>query len=262
MLKHLLRLIPTHQIYIEVFGGTAKLLFAKDVSPVEVYNDIDGNLVNLFRVLRDDKSFDEFYKLCVCTPYSREIFSECTKNINRESDSIKRAWQFFVVAKMSFSGRYKCPGWSKCVTRSRRNMASTVSAWISSIEGLQEVHNRLFSVLIENRDFRKVILENDGPEVFFYLDPPYVQSSREGTNKYSYEMSDKDHEDLVEILLNVKGKVILSGYNNNIYKKLEESDWLRKDYETTSSAIPSNTNKNAYRIESLWMNQSSLPPNE
>lgn len=252
MIKHLLKLIPAHATYVEVFGGTAKFLFAKDVSPVEVYNDIDSNLANFFHVLREDDLFEEFYKLCISTPYSREVFVECRDTA--ETDLVKRAWRFFVVAKMAFSGRYKCPGWSKCTTRSRRNMCSTVSGWISSIEGLPEVHSRLFRVLIENRDFRKVIEENDTPNTFFYLDPPYVQSARKGTNKYSFEMGDKDHKDLVESLLKIEGKAILSGYDNNIYKKLEENKWTRRDYEATSSAIPSITQKDNRRTECLWFN--------
>src|SRR6185369_3224539 len=92
MLKHLLKLIPPHKTYVEAFGGGGSLLFAKDPSPVEVYNDIDGNLVNFFRVLQNDTTFQEFYKLCICTPYSRELFYDIREAIKTEPDNVKRAW--------------------------------------------------------------------------------------------------------------------------------------------------------------------------
>ena len=236
MVKNLLQWIPPHKTYVEAFGGGATLLFAKEPSPVEVYNDIDSNLVNFFQVLRDDAAFEEFYKLCVCTPYSREIFGECRQDIEKESDNVKRAWKFFVSAKMAFSGRHKSPSWSKCTTQSRRGMSIKTSAWISSIEGLQDVHNRLFRVLIEHQDFKKVILDADTTDTLYYLDPPYVQSARKGKDRYPHELSDGEHQELVDILLSLKGKVILSGYPNNIYKALENAGWDRKDYSTSSFA--------------------------
>ncbi len=263
MIKHLLQLIPPHKTYVEVFGGGAKLLFAKEPSPIEVYNDIDSNLVNFFRVLKDDKAFEEFYKFCICTPYSREIFYECRKDIAAEPDKVQRAWKFFVSAKMAFSGRHKSPSWSKCTTQSRRGMPSGVSSWISAIEGLQDVHNRLFRVLIEHQNFKKVILDADTKDTFYYLDPPYVQSVRKGKDRYPHELSDDEHQELVDILLDIKGQVMLSGYINDIYKQLEDAGWDRKDYGTSSFAAgrtkqtglkgDGSVKETQKRMESIWL---------
>lgn len=268
MMKHLLKLIPTHKTYVEAFGGGAKLLFAKEPSPIEVYNDIDGNLVNFFQVLKDDKDFEEFYKLCICTPYSREIFYECRQGIDDESNDVKRAWKFFVSAKMAFSGRHKSPSWAKCTTQSRRGMALHVSSWISSIEGLQDIHNRLFSVLIEHLDYKKVILDADTSDTFYYLDPPYVQSARNGKDRYSHELSDDEHKELVDVLLTLKGKVVLSGYVNDIYEPLEQAGWERKNYSISAFAAArtkqtklqgAGSVKNSQkRIESVWVSPNCI----
>lgn len=264
MLKHLLKYLAPHEKYVEVFGGTAKLLFAKDPSPIEVYNDIDGDFYNFFKVLQDDDLFEKFYKLCICTPYSREIFYECRESLKNEEDNVLRAWEFFVIARQCFSGRYKSPSWARCLTQSCRNMPLHVSAWISSIEKLQDVHARMMSVMVENIDFRNIIIDIDSSDTLFYLDPPYVKSSRKGNDKYRYDMEDLDHKDLVNILLNIKGKVILSGYRNDIYKELEDNGWSREEYSITSFAAgrtdDTGLNKkgavllNQQRLESIYTN--------
>jgi DNA adenine methylase len=137
---------------------------------------------------------------------------------------------------MAFAGRHKSPSWAKCITRPSRGMALHVSAWISSIEKLEELHERLFSVLIEHQDFRKIIPSCDGENVFFYVDPPYVQSVRKGKDKFKHEMSDDDHTDLLNIILNSKGKFLISGYDNEIYDCLEQNGWDKIYYNAISWA--------------------------
>lgn len=257
MLKFLLPLIPPHKTYIEVFGGGANLLLAKPISPIEVYNDIDSNLVNFYRVLRDQPQ--ELINKLSLTPCSREEFYTVRNDLT--GDPVERAWKFFIVSRMAFAGRHHSPSFGRCITKSRRGMAMSVSSWLSSIDGLEEVHNRLLTVLIEHQDFRKLIPSCDEKDVFFYLDPPYVTKERKGKDKYKHEMSDKDHEELIDIVLNCNGKFLISGYNNEIYSRL---GWERIDYETISyaaartketglnvSGIVSETQK---RIECIWKN--------
>jgi len=234
MVPKLLKLISPHRIYVEVFGGGASLLFAKCPSPVEVYNDIDSNLVNFFRVLRDPEKFERFHRLASLTPYSREEYYFCRKTWEQCEDDVERAYRWFVVARMSFSGLFGS-GWSFGVTGSRRGMAKKCAAWLSIIEGLPQIHARLMQVQIENRDFRDILKIYDTPNTFFYCDPPYVPETRRH-GKYKHEMTLADHEELVKLLLQVKGKIVLSGYQHSVYEPLEQAGWQRYDYETVCYA--------------------------
>jgi DNA adenine methylase len=266
MVSKLLKFIPSHRIYVEVFGGGASLLFAKKPSPVEVYNDIDSGLVNFFRVLRDKDKFQRFYEKVYLTPYSREEFYYCKATWEDCEDEVERAYRWFVVARMSFSGKFG-HSWSFNVTASGRGMAKKCSTWLGVIEELPLFHERFMTVQIEHKDFRDLIKTYDTKDTFFYLDPPYVPETRKD-GKYKHEMTEKDHEDLVEILLTIKGKAMLSGYINRIYKRLEDEGWIRHDFETACHAVGrtrqtgilgnSKAIEKHKRIESIWLSPNCL----
>ena len=234
MVAKLLPLFPSHYTYVEPFGGGASLLFAKAPSPVEVYNDLDGGLVNFFRVLRDPRKFKQFYRLAQLTPYAREEYNSCRETWQDCADDAERAYRWFVVARMSFSGLFGV-SWSSAVTTSRRGMASTCSLWLSCIEGLPQVAERLLRVQIEQADFRVILDRYDTPETLFYCDPPYVHDTRKG-KRYAHEMTLDDHADLVTLLLGIQGKAILSGYAHPVYQPLEKAGWQRRDWETACYA--------------------------
>jgi DNA adenine methylase len=269
LVSKLLKLIPPHRLYVEVFGGGASLLFAKEPSPVEVYNDIDSLLVNLFRVLRDEEKFEKFYRKVFFTPYSREEFYRCRDTLNEEDDEIEKAYKFFVIARMSFSGKIKSNSWSYALTSSYRGMAGKCSSWISTIELLPEIHARLMRVQIENDDFRKIIERYDTPNTLFYLDPPYVLETRK-QKLYKYEMFIEDHKDLVNLLINIKGKAILSGYYHPVYSPLEEVGWKRIDIETACHAAgrtraskilgKGSATQKVPRVESIWLSPNIAYP--
>ena len=261
MVKKLLKLIPPHHTYVEVFGGAAALLFAKPPSPVEVYNDIDSGLVNLFRVLRDPEKFHKFYRLVCLTPYSREEWEFCRQTWESCEDDVERAYRFFVVARQSFGGKFD-EGWGFCVTATARNMSRSCSTWLSVIEGLPEIHARIMRVQVENKDFRELIPLYDTEETLFYCDPPYVPDTRR-SGGYRYEMSLDDHCDLVELLLKVKGKVLLSGYRHYVYEPLEHAGWQRLEFDavchvtgrTRSSRVrgPGSAKAHLPRTECVWI---------
>jgi len=165
LVKKLLPLIPEHKIYVEVFGGGASLLLAKDpaVSRVEVYNDLDNRLVNLFEVLRDPVGFAEFERRSVLTPLSREQFRRCRDVVGE--NATERAWAFFVQQRQSFSGLGESFGFG--VSGSSRGMASSCSRWLGAVEGLPALHERLMRVQIECDDWRKILERYDSPETFF-----------------------------------------------------------------------------------------------
>ncbi len=262
MVNKLLPLIPKHHTYVEVFGGAANLLLAKDPSPVEVYNDIDSGLVNFFRVLRDKNKFQKFYEQVVLMPYSREEYYECLETWDKEEDDVQMAVKWFVVARQSFSGKFG-DGWSYAVICSSKGMAGRVSSWFSSIELLPEVSERFLRVQIEHNDFRKILKAYDTEETFFYLDPPYVLETRK-CKVYEHEMSLKDHEDLVDLLLHIKGKAILSGYEHNIYKSLEQAGWIKIKIEARCHATGTTkgtkylqnkeNGEKLKRTECVWLN--------
>ena len=268
--KKILPLIPAHRIYVEVFGGGASLLFAKDPSPVEVYNDIDSAVVDFFRVLRDKESFKRFYRMVALTPYAREEYYFNLKNWGKPKDKVEKAYRWFVMVRFSFSG-LQTHGWSYSFKSSARNMARTVSGWLSAIEGLPDCYYRFMRVQIENLDFRDLIKNYDSEETFMYLDPPYIQETRK-RGGYRFEMSEKDHRDLAELLLKSKSKFILSGYRHKIYKPLEEKSWVRIDFKTSCYAVGRTrytgligegvVNKLKPRIESVWLSPNCQPAND
>jgi len=192
------------------FGGSAALLFAKESVGAEVYNDIDGDLVNLFRVIRD--RFDEFYRKVALTPYSREEYMLCSETYKDCEDPIERARRFFVAIRQSFNGNPEA-GWRYSLKIKKRGLLASVSSWLSALEELPYAYMRLIHVQIENLHWRECMEKYNDWEWagFFYLDPPYLPDTRRDPKVYKFEMSRKDHEELVEWLLTKnKTKVMLS----------------------------------------------------
>ena len=260
LVKKLLPLVPEHRIYVEVFGGGASLLLAKDpaMSEVEVYNDLDSRLVNLFEVLREPENFREFERRAVLTPFGREQFRRC--RADESVGAVEKAWAFFVRQRQSFGGMGESFG--ATFSSSSRGMAGGNSRWLGAIAGLPELHERLMRVQIEQDDWRKILDRYDSEETFFYLDPPYVASSRR-SGGYRCELWDSDHEELVDRVLGLKGRVLLSGYPNGIYQPLEAVWKLRRWYVVCSAAGRTkgngltgvgNAKKKQPRIEAVWMN--------
>jgi len=244
--KQILPFFTEHVTYVEPFGGGASLLLAKTPSRVEVYNDIDSGLINFFRVLRDRDKFKEFYRQVQLIPYSREEFNYCRDVWEDDEDEVGRAVKWFVVARQSFgggvvqrileNGKTHKKGWGNAITSSCRNMADTVSTWLSCIEMLPEIHKRLRVVQIEHKDFREVIKQYDTENTLFYCDPPYVADTRQAVT-YKHELDNQDHKDLIDMLLQVEGKVILSCYYSNIYKPLVDNKWVRHDIKTACYVV-------------------------
>jgi DNA adenine methylase len=269
MVAKLLPLIPSHNTYVEPFGGGASLLVAREPSPVEIYNDLNSGLVNLFRVLRNPAQFEKFRQLVELTPYAREEFIESKREWKATVDPVEQAYRWFVVARMSFAGVFG-QGWAYS-RNSSRGMASKVSTWLGVIDMLPALSDRLRRVQIEHNDAFKVIEFYDMPDTFFYLDPPYVPSTRK-SGGYEHELSEEDHGRLVELLLSLKGKVLLSGYPNATYAELESAGWKRKDWPTTCTSAGRTratgilgtgaAKRTQMRTESVWFNYEVCRPCE
>jgi len=227
----LLKLIPPHEYYAEAFGGGASLLFAKEPAKVETYNDMDGGLVNMFRVLRDEAQFEKFKRMAEATPYSREEYLSCRELLDKSDDPVEWAYRYFVVARMSFGGAFG-GGWGNIITQNSSEMAGTCARWLSTIEMLPQIHARMMSVQVECLDWRKIITKYNVPGYLLYCDPPYVAASRR-SGGYKHELVDQDHKDLVQALLEYPAMVMLSGYPNELYKPLEDAGWDVQSFEVS-----------------------------
>ena len=220
-----------HKSYVEPFGGGASVLFAKQPVEHEVYNDLDERLINFFKVLADPESFEQFKRRVEALPYSRKLFYEYREAIVTETDSVKRAVMFFVLAKQSFAGKIGLStSWGFSVADDKQT-----SKWMFSIRNLTEVHNRLMRVQIEYLPAVKLIDYYDTPDTLFYCDPPYVMDTRANT-EYMHEMTNDDHVELVEKLLTIKGMCAISCYDHPIYKPLLNAGWNKVTKEVVCNA--------------------------
>jgi len=223
MANRILPLLPEHHTYVEVFGGSGALLFAKKPAPVEVYNDLDEGLVGFFRALQDARKFAKFLRIVEAMPQARAEYNRCRADWGAETDEVRRAAMWFYVARNSFSGKF-AGGWSYSVSKSDRGMAAGSSAWLSVVDRLPDFHARLMRVQIEQMDFRKLIPRYDTVGTLFYLDPPYLPETRKG-GEYAHETVREDHVELVSLLKSIRGEAVLSGYPNDLYSALEEQGW-------------------------------------
>lgn len=254
MANDIIRLFPKHRVYVEVFGGAGHIFFKKETSDIEIYNDIDNGLTTFFSVLRDEEKANKLQRLLQLTPYSREEFYKCRDTWREETDEIEKVRKWYVALMQSFSSNFST--WSYSKSKSSRGMSQAVSQWLGKIEkNIPDAIERFKIVQIENLDFRDVIKKYDSKDTLFYLDPPYVHNTRKMTYQYQHEMTDKDHNNLVDILLKINGKAILSGYDNEIYNKLSQNGWqkiiLGKYDKRSMKAINTSRDKGE---EFVWIN--------
>jgi DNA adenine methylase len=240
---------PQHKCYCEPFGGSAAVLLAKEPSPVEVYNDLDGELVNFFRVLRDPRLSARLRQSLEHTPYARAEFRLAQQPTD---DPVEAARRLMVRQRQSFAG--KGGEWSFSVEKSQMGVSSAVRRWRAGIERLPAVHRRFLNVQIECDDWWNVVSRFDGRQTLHFLDPPYHPHTRvEGG--YRHELSERDHQKLVARLLTVRGMVILCGYNHEMtHKPLERAGWKRVDYDVVAQS----SDHRARRLETLWLSPSVL----
>ncbi len=248
-LNWLLPLLPKATHYCEPFAGSAAVLLNREPAPIETYNDIDGEVVNFFRVLRTQQ--EELIRALGLTPFSREeLRIAATESIEGLSE-LERARRFFVRARQVRTGLAQTASagrWAHCKLTSRAGMAGAVSRWLGSVEGLSEIVQRLLRVQIENAPAIETIQRYDSAETLFYCDPPYPHDSRGDAHAYGYEMTDNHHRELAEILTNVKGKVALSGY------RCELLDQLYKDWHWLEAPSKQCSSVKQPRTEILWVN--------
>lgn len=253
LMSKLLPLIPEGGMpYCEPFAGAASIFFARKPAPVEILNDLDGDIVNFFRVMQDEKQFRELRRRLLWTPYARAEFLRAIEILNdRNASAIDRAWAFFVGQNQGFAGKLaknaKRADWGV-------NIAKKL-AWPSRVKKLELFRERLLGCQIDNDDAIRVISRYDRDDAVFYVDPPYILSTRKGIN-YSNEPNDAYHIKLIDTLLNVRGSVVLSGYDHEIYHRLDDAGWVRTEFKVVSS-VPNSARAfdgRPSRTEVVWRN--------
>lgn len=261
--KRIIELMPPHVHYVEAFFGGGSVLLQKPCFGVsEVVNDIHKDLTTFWKVLQEPARFEIFKRLVEATPFSsyefmysehrqkQDFFGQPT--VVSTEQYVRRAVDFFVCARQSRQGLMKDFA-TLSRNRTRRDMNEQASSWLTAIEGLPEVHARLKRVVILNDDAVKVIKQQDGPHTLFYLDPPYLHETRESTDAYAHEMTEKQHAELLLALDGIEGKFILSGYPSKLYDiHATTRGWHCERVEIDNKASSKDVKEK--KTECLWMN--------
>lgn len=241
---------PAHHIYVEPFGGAGSVLMRKPRSNAEIYNDLDGELVNLFRVLRDVETAAELRRALELTPYAREEFNG---SYDETDHPVERARRIIVRSFMGHGGsgtRANRTGLRPVYGRRGTMPNRDWHQWPRQVPLIAE---RLRGVCIEHVDALRLMRKYDAATTLFYVDPPYPFSTRASLRNgsrqhYRHEMSDAQHRRLAEQLHRMTGFVVLSGYPCRLYDQELYRDWIRHERAARADGA-------AARTEVLWLNQ-------
>lgn len=245
--------LPPHRAYVEPFGGMAGVLMQKGYSPIEVYNDLDNLLVNLFRVLRSEELRPHLEQQLALTNYARKEFDDCFRGLHEETNAVERARRTYVVLAQSFQNALISRSWSFGGAAYGNSVAEK---FVNGQVRITSVAERLRRVQIENADWQSICQQWDGPDTLFYFDPPYTRGERNAEG-YRFEMKEPAHLELLGWCTQAQGKILLSGYDNSMYAKhlVKGAGWVARPYKTVAHSSASRTKKKcASRTEMLWLN--------
>lgn len=254
--KWIISLMPPHLHYVEPFFGGGSVLLHKDPEGVsEVVNDLNLELMNFWAVLRGSEWFVEFVRCIQAVPFSEAMFDAAKTNqvyAELSESAVNRAVRFFIRCRQSRQGLQKDFA-TLSRNRTRGGMNEQVSAWLTAVDGLPEVHARLNRVVILNRPAVEVIRTQDGPETCFYIDPPYLHGTRTTTKDYEHEMSEAAHALLLSCIHNLQGKFLLSGYRSDMYDTAaDQFGWTRHEFPIVNNA--SGKASKEIKTECVWTN--------
>ena len=253
-------LLPEHKIYVEPFGGMGGVLFHKKPSLVEVYNDADSRIVNLFRVLRCAKDAKNLLAMIKLTPYSRECYIEAHEVLRHagKEQSIRTAWATYLAISLATQPSMRLNGFRF----GGPNFQSSVARmWKTRNTNLEQITERITDWVIENQEATKVMVRYNQPDCLIYCDPPYVHSTRnqirvvKKVRDYHHEMDDVEHEIFLMVASGLKAKCLISGYNNELYSRMLKG-WSKLEVPVTSGIAAANCrdDDNGARMEVIWAN--------
>lgn len=249
-----MRYFPPHTCYVEPFGGAAGVLLQKPRAYAEVYNDLDGDVTNFFRVLRDPVQRAELERQVVMTPYARDEFELAWMPTE---DPVERARRTAVRAQMGFGSAGATNGQTGFRIDTKRAYGTAQHLWAEYPSAIAAAGQRLAGVLIENRPAIEVMQQHDGVHTLHFVDPPYMHATRvlQGGmgdargGYYRHEMTDEDHAELLDSLLELDGMVVVCGYETDLY-----NDMLRGWKTERTKARISAWRGTALRTEVVWIN--------
>ncbi|MBP5456342.1 MAG: DNA adenine methylase [Paludibacteraceae bacterium] len=241
----------SYDTYLEPFGGSFAIGFHTPedlIAPIEIYNDLEDNVWSLFNVLSDEDKFKRFKERCDLVPYGEKFRAEFKELLKCEDISLEdRAFYFFYVNRSSHNGM---GGFSMNHTVIRRNMAKSVSDFLSTVDRLADIHQRLSRVVVLHRDGINLMAEFNKATAFMYCDPPYDQTTRTRA-RYKVDMDMDKQNEFIDACLDSKAKLLISGYDSDVYDRLTRGGFEKIQFEvkTTSGAHEKKT-----KVETLWKN--------
>lgn len=240
---------PAHRIYTEPFGGGGSVLLRKPRAYGEIYNDLDGEIVNLFRVARDRG--EQLRQALILTPFARAEFA---LSYQPSDDPLEQARRTLVRSFMGFGSAAVCGEVSGFRANSNRSGTTPAGDWRGYPDCLSAIIERLRGVVIERRHALDVLTQHDGTDALHYCDPPYVHGTRmkEATRPgkcYRHEMTDDDHRQFAAHVKGLRGMVIVSGYDCDLYRELF-SGWFGVGCNAHADGARA-------RVEMLWMNDAA-----
>lgn len=241
LVPNILQMIPKHHTYLEPYFGSGAILFSKEPSNIEMVNDLDHNVINLFNCIREDP--ERLARMVLSTPFSRETYD--TTYEMQHDEPFEKALQFLTRCWQGYGFRtngYKV-GWKNDI-QGRESMYALWD-WYKLPDRVLQVAERLRKVQIENRSALEVMKRFDYENVFMYLDPPYVYNTRTG-KQYLHEMSDADHEELLNFVVQSKAKIMISGYESDLYNDYLK-DWNKEQFDSCAEM-------GGKRVETVWFN--------
>ena len=249
--SHIINSLPPHNAWIEAFCGSAALTIAKKPAPIEIINDVDDQIINLFEQLRNNSK--KLISAINLTPYARKEFFNAKQN-EAAIDPLEKARRFLISTMMTVNGAVgeTGAGFSFSQSYSRDGREARVNRWYNLPDRLEKVVERLKSVRVENRDARELLeMFINKPATLFYMDPPYLM---ERSHQYKHDIDEKFHIELLELSNKAKCMMLISSYDNDLYNKMlsTRNGWTKSIVETNTSDT---SGKKYKREEVLWKNQ-------
>lgn len=245
----IMEFFPEHSIYVEPFGGAAGVLLQKPRVYAEVYNDLDRAVSTFFKVIRNPDTRAQLIEALVLTPYSREEFESAWEPTE---DLIEEARRLCIRAQMGFGSAGSTKETTGFRIDTKREYGTAQQLWTMYPDAVAKAGQRLSSVLIENRPAIEVMQQHDSDTTLHFVDPPYLPEVRvmHGHNGYyRHEMSAVEHDELLEQLMQLKGFVVLSGYDSDLYNQ-KLSGWVK---HSTKARIAAGRGAGV-REECVWIN--------
>jgi DNA adenine methylase len=250
--KKILELLPPHNAWVEAFCGSAAVTLAKAPAPIEIINDLDDQIVNLFDQLRENA--DAVSRAVAMTPYARAEYQRARKS-NDNLPPLEKARRFLIQTMMTVNGANggQNAGFSFSQSYSRNGREARVNRWHNLPERLALVAERLRDVRVENRDARELLaMFSDRPATLIYLDPPYLTNRKQS---YNVDAKDEDfHSELLQICCGSKAMIFISGYDNELYNSILTVDrgWTKEHISTLTRGT---SGKDHERVEIVWKNK-------